>query len=100
MRPGVTNLPVPSITVAPGGAGAAVSLSTETILPSAKSSDARESSGPAAVRIVAFRIRTGGAAGRWYVETYCGCTADELSDAACIPAEAQPAVSTAPKRDR
>jgi len=55
--------PVPSTTTASAGA-ASLSLPTETTLPSANRIEACCSSGPAAVRIVAFRIRTGGAGGR------------------------------------
>jgi hypothetical protein len=63
MSPGVTNLPVPSTTVVPGGT--VVSRPTATTLPFAKRMDAPVSSVPAAVRMVALRMSTGGWARRW-----------------------------------
>ena len=63
IRPGVTKRPVPSTTTASAGA-LILSVPTETTLPSANRIEACCISGPAAVRIVAFRINTGGAAGR------------------------------------
>src|SRR5664279_4469864 len=52
MNPGVTNLPVPSITTA--SAGAATLVPTATILPPCISTEPPTMRGPAAVRIVAF----------------------------------------------
>ncbi len=57
MRPGVTNFPVPSITVASGG-GVRLAPSA-TIFPSRRRMAAPGSSGPAAVMIVALRMKTG-----------------------------------------
>ncbi len=54
MMPGVTYLPVPSITTA--SAGASIDVPTETIFPSRSRIDAFCIVGPAAVMIVALRI--------------------------------------------
>jgi len=54
MSPGVTNLPVPSITTA--SAGTAMSLPTAAIFPSLSNTDPPSMRGPTAVRIVAYLI--------------------------------------------
>ena len=59
--PGVTNLPLPSITVAP--AGTSTDAPTATITPSFTRIVPLATTGPAAVSSVAFRIANGGAAG-------------------------------------
>ncbi len=57
ISPGVTHFPVPSMTVALEGVVTLVP--TAKISPSAMTTDAPRSSGPAAVSTVAFRITTG-----------------------------------------
>src|SRR5919109_1280499 len=57
MRPGVTNLPLPSITTASDGAS--TELPTATIFPSRIRIEPFSTRGPAAVRIVALRMTVG-----------------------------------------
>jgi hypothetical protein len=65
IKPGVTYLPPASITTAP--AGASTLCPTEAILPSRISTAPPRITGPAAVRIVAFRMSIAGAGTGWYV---------------------------------
>src|SRR5688500_5555870 len=58
MRPGVTNFPVPSMTTA--SAGASTVAPTAAIFPSRSSTEPLLIDGPAAVRIVAFRMTVTG----------------------------------------
>src|SRR5262245_42570241 len=67
--PGVTNLPVPSTTVA--SAGAVTAAPTAIMRPSRSRMDPFEITCPVAVMIVALRINTGALACRWYVVGYC-----------------------------
>src|SRR3989442_4492667 len=71
ISPGVTYLPVPSTTTAPGG-GASTFAPTATIRPSLSRIDPLEISWPVAVMIVALRISTGGLGCRKEVGGYCG----------------------------
>src|SRR5262245_10659225 len=74
MIPGVTNLPVPSTTIALSGASTL--WPTATMCPSRSRIEPPTISVPVAVRIVALRISTGREGRRWYVDGYCARKAD------------------------
>src|SRR5688572_716632 len=81
MMPGVTHLPLASITWAP--AGAFTVAPTALILPFSSRTAPLAITGPAAVRIVALRMTVGRDGNGWYVDAYGFVMRPVLAAAGC-----------------